>query len=255
MWMWGNLWESYVNNDLRDVELDDITKYHVTKFIQTVPTYHSIYLRGSFLERNIVGSWTGSLSTSEHSDIDFVVVVPEKTDVQMSMYGKGFKSKINRVPCDVKVINYNRFSKYPNELFLEVLPLKMVEGEEDLSIRKIDLHEIQHDYHDKYKALRNQLDNPQCKGRVRDAYTAKKYIKKLLRNCFDTVGPELGMHTRSLDYCQYFFCEVHPEHEVLTTKLLDVFLNTNRYAWDDIQKLVSESEILIDFIGNYGRPV
>tara|TARA_B100000927_G_scaffold58358_1_gene45192 strand:+ start:4296 stop:5057 length:762 start_codon:yes stop_codon:yes gene_type:complete len=253
--MWGNLWESFINNDFRDVELDDITKYHVVKFIQTVPIYHSIYLRGSFLERNITGHWTGSMCTSEHSDIDFVIIVPTKEDVKMSMYGKGFKYKINRMPCDVKVIDYKRFSKYPNDLFLEVFPLKLVEGEEDLSLRKIDLTKIEHDYHDKYKTLRNQLDNPQCRGRVRDAYTAKKYIKRLLRNCFDTVGPQLGMHTRSLDYCQYFFSEVYPEHETLTTKLLDVFLNTNRYGWDDIQKLVSESEVLIDFIENYGRSI
>lgn len=253
--MWGNLWEHFINNDFSDLELDDITRYHVAKFVATVPTYHSIYLRGSFLERNLTSVISSSMCTSEHSDIDFVLVVPEKQDIVTSMYAKGFRHKINRIPCDVKVIEYNRFKRYPNDLFLEVFPIKMVAGEEDLSIRKIDLSTVEHDYHDKCLTLKNQLENPKCKNRVRDSYTAKKYIKRLLRNCFDTVGPQLSMHTRSLDYCQYFFCEVYPEHEVLTTKLLDVFLNTNRYGWDEISKLVSESKVLIDFIGNYGRSV
>jgi len=85
---------------------------------------------------------------------------------------------------------------------------------------------------------------------VKDEYTSKKYVKKLLRCCFDTVGPKLGIHTRSLSYCQYFFVQEVSEYARLTAELLCYYLNNKEYD----TKLISDSEILIDLIAN-GRHI
>ncbi len=252
--MWGNYWKTTLINDFSEIELDPITNYCIAKFLDTLDSYHSVYIRGSFLERNLLSSWVGSINTSQHSDIDFIVVMNDKEEIRKSPYSRKHNVHINRIPVDVKLLTEERFRRYPKDLFLAIFPVKCIAGE-DLSKRIIDLHDVKHDYYDKSKTLHNQLANPKCYNQVRDRRTAKKYIKRLLRDCFDTVGPRLGLHTRSVDYCQYFFAKENPKYAKLTSHLLDMFLNTNRYDWSHIQKVISDSEILIDFIEDYGKRV
>ena len=235
--MWGKYWEGTLYNDYRNVQLDPIAEDITSKFIKTLPQFHSVYIRGSHVEK----------TTSEYSDIDYLVV-SSNTDQGRWYYGC-YNDMIDGIDVDVRVMTEKEFCKCPDERFLEFVPLKCVAGK-DMSLAEIDLHSIKHDYVDKSKTLRNMLDNPVCNGYVKDEYTSKKYIKKLLRCCFDTVGPKLGIHTRSLSYCQYFFAQEVSEYARLTAELLCYYLNNKEYD----TKLISDSEILIDLIAN-GRHI
>ena len=229
--MWGKYWEGTLYNDYRDVELDPIAENITEKFIRTLPPFHSVYIRGSHVEK----------TTSEYSDIDYLVVGREVS-------GRCYNDEIDGIDVDVRVMSESDFRSCPDDRFLEFVPLKCVAGQ-DMSLAEIDLYSIKHDYVDKSKTLRNMLVNPECNGYVVDEYTAKKYIKRLLRSCFDTVGPKLGIHTRSLSYCQYFFAQEQSEYALLSAELLCYYLNNTGYD----TKLISDSKVLIDFIGQHGR--
>ena len=62
--MWGKYWQGTLYNDYRDVQLDPIAEDITAKFIKTLPQVHSVYIRGSHVEK----------TTTEYSDIDYLVV-------------------------------------------------------------------------------------------------------------------------------------------------------------------------------------
>ena len=53
--MWGKYWEGTLYNDYRDVQLDPIAEDITSKFIKTLPQVHSVYIRGSHVEKTTSG--------------------------------------------------------------------------------------------------------------------------------------------------------------------------------------------------------
>jgi len=212
---------------------------------------HSIYLRGSCLDRDIVDKDT--------VDIDLIIVHEDKSVQSNIWLNKQFHSEII-----FKMEELHGFSVLPDidiqykEIFLSRMDIRFysmkIWGKEDLS-----LSTISHDTITKYLNKLYDGEFNYCISKVKQAkkelysITVMVSIKVFYRTFGLKVLVDNGILTRSVYHCHNALLKKYPKYSKELNNILDLFLNVESYSKQQMIDGLDQMQTVIECL-YYGKP-
>jgi len=212
---------------------------------------HSIYLRGSCLDRDVVDKDT--------VDIDLIIVHEDKSVQSTIWLDKKFHPEIMK-----KMEELHGFSVLPDidieykEIFLSRMDIRFysmkIWGRDDLSTstisRDVIIDHLDKLYDDKVKYCISKV-----KQAKKDLYlmTVRVSIKVFYRTFGFKVLVDGGVLTRSVYHCHNALMEKYPGYSEELNNILDLFLNVESYSKQQIIDVLDQMQAVIKCL-YYGKP-
>ena len=205
---------------------------------------HSIYLRGSCLDRDVVDKDT--------LDIDLNIIHEDESVNSKMWLREDYHPQIMK-----RMEELHGFSVFPDidikhkKEFLSTIDIRFysmkIWGEEDLSLTKVSYNEIIADLNDSYDSQFKYLILKL--NREKEDYNYKSIracIKVFYRNFGARVLVENGKLSRSVYQCHKALIEKYPRYSKGLNNILDLFLNVESYSKQQILDAIDEMQVVIE---------
>lgn len=209
---------------------------------------HSIYLRGSCLDRGI---------DKNTLDID-IIIVHEDESLKITRLSKDHQSQIVE-----KMKEHCGFSIKPDvelmytTIFISNLVLRFysmkVWGEEDLSISTLKYSKINKFFVDYREYFFNYLISERELLNNDSLLKPYKFAKKFFRNYGIKLLLKKGKISRDVYLCYEALLEEYPEYSKQFNNFLNLFLHSENYSEQQIIDCLDEIVLIIKCI-HYGKP-
>ena len=212
---------------------------------------HSIYLRGSCLDRDVIDK--------DIFDIDLNIIHQDETVEPDTWLSTNYHPRIMQ-----KMEELHGFSILPDvdirhkDIFLRKMDVRFysmkIWGEEDLSLSKINYHEVIKDFNNSYENIINTcIDRVKYAKEELDPISVRISAKVFYRNFGLKVLLEKGKMSRSVYQCHNALIEKYSRYSKELNNILDLFLNVESYSRHQIIDVLDEMEEVIKCL-YYGKP-